>query len=67
VSAKAAERKAKQLATIAGQQEDLLWVLIRQVLEEVMEAEMDRVVWAGKGQGRAGRTDIAQDTTGGGW
>lgn len=54
-SAKAAERKAKQLAAIAEQQEDLLRVLIRRVLEEVMEAEMDEVVGAEKGQRTASR------------
>jgi hypothetical protein len=55
-SAKAAERKAKQLAAIAGQQEDLLRVLIRRVLEEVMEAEMEEAVGAEKGQRTASRT-----------
>ncbi len=55
-SAKAGERKAKQLAAIAGQQEDLLRVLIRRVLEEVMEAEMEEAVGAEKGQRTASRT-----------
>lgn len=55
-SAKAAERKAKELAALAQQQEDLLRVWIRRVLEEVMEAEMDEVVGAEKGQRTASRT-----------
>lgn len=55
-SAKAAERKAKELAAIAEQQEDLLRVLIRRMLEEVMEAEMEEAVGAEKGQRTASRT-----------
>lgn len=54
--AKAAERKAKELAAIAEQQENLLRVLIRRVLEEVMEAEMNEVVGADKGQRTGSRT-----------
>ena len=55
-SAKAAGKKAKELAAIAEQQEDLLQVWIRRVLEEVMEAEMDEVAGAEKGKRTASRT-----------
>ncbi|MFZ5928373.1 MAG: transposase [Acidobacteriota bacterium] len=55
-SAKAAERKSKEPAGIAGQQEDLLPVLIRRALEELMEAERDEAVGAEGGQRTPNRT-----------
>lgn len=54
--AEAAERKAWHPATMAAEQEGVLQVLIRRMLEEGMEAEMNEVVGAEKGQRTASRT-----------
>ena len=60
---KAERTKWKELI---GDQEDFLRPLVREVIQQVLEAEMEEAVGAGKGERRS-ELDIERATMAGGW
>lgn len=58
---------AEDLRQVLTEDRDLLKVIIEETLQQVLEAEMDEALQAGKGERTASRQDFGLVTTAGHW